>query len=360
MGQIGRGTLAIADIGGYTRYLTGVELEHSHDILADLISAVAQSKGTFRLAKLEGDAIFSYAPEGVVDGSHLMAAIDSSYFAFRERLRDIAAATTCECGACRLIPQLTLKYVVHHGEYVEHEVMGNRELVGSDVIMVHRLLKNDVVEKTHISSYALFSKHCIEHFDMEPAGLGMLQTMQSYDDVGVVESYVVDMDARWADREADNRVFVTENEAWVTVSFDLPAPPDVIWDVITSPKRLEWMSGVVEFKQQNPAGVRGVGTTNHCVHGKSVTIEHILDWKPYDYFTNRSILGKSGQMLFTWELAPIDENNTRLIVRAIGEGGRLRQRMLRMMAKMMKGKFEEMGPEIENFLGARKGPELVT
>jgi hypothetical protein len=31
------GCLVLADIGGYTAYLAGVELEHSHDILADLL-----------------------------------------------------------------------------------------------------------------------------------------------------------------------------------------------------------------------------------------------------------------------------------------------------------------------------------
>ena len=360
MTEVARGTLVIADIGGYTKYLTGVELEHSHDILGDLISVVAQSKGTFTLAKLEGDAIFSYAPEGAVDGSQLMAAIDSSYFAFRERLRDIAAATTCPCGACRLIPDLSLKYVVHHGEYVVHEVMGNKELVGPDVILVHRLLKNDVVELTDIKSYALISKHCMDHFALEPGPLAMVTSKQCYDDVGDVDGFVVDMDARWSTKEAEQRVVVTEEESWVTTVCDLSASQDVVWDVITGPKRLEWMKGVQDFKQQNPGGVRGVGTTNHCVHGKSVVVEHILDWKPYDYFTTRSIQGKAGVLLFTWRLAPLDEDRTRLTVTVIGDNTGFRQRMMKMAMKMMKKKLDEMGPEIEEYLASlRAENELV-
>jgi hypothetical protein len=35
--SVRQGCLALADIGGYTAYLAGVELEHSHDILADLL-----------------------------------------------------------------------------------------------------------------------------------------------------------------------------------------------------------------------------------------------------------------------------------------------------------------------------------
>lgn len=38
----------------------------------------------------------------------LLDAIDQTYFAFRSRLRDIRQATTCDCNACRLIPNLDL------------------------------------------------------------------------------------------------------------------------------------------------------------------------------------------------------------------------------------------------------------
>lgn len=37
------GLLLIADVSGYTAYLSDVELEHSHDILADLVGAVAEA-----------------------------------------------------------------------------------------------------------------------------------------------------------------------------------------------------------------------------------------------------------------------------------------------------------------------------
>jgi hypothetical protein len=39
-----RGCLLLADLSGYTRYLTGVELEHSHDVLADLLGVVAPAR----------------------------------------------------------------------------------------------------------------------------------------------------------------------------------------------------------------------------------------------------------------------------------------------------------------------------
>ena len=52
----------IADISGYTGHLADVELDHAQDILADLIGAVVTAlRPNFRLAKLEGDAAFTFA-----------------------------------------------------------------------------------------------------------------------------------------------------------------------------------------------------------------------------------------------------------------------------------------------------------
>ena len=39
---------------------------------------------------------------------------------------------------------LDVKFVGHHGEFVRQKMSGREELAGKDVILVHRLLKNDV------------------------------------------------------------------------------------------------------------------------------------------------------------------------------------------------------------------------
>src|SRR5438477_1516758 len=153
----------IADISGYTGYLADVELDHAQDILADLVGAVVTAlRPNFRLAKLEGDAAFMYMTAEKVDGSMLLDTIEHCYFGFRRRRRDVRQATACECNACVRIPDLNLKFVVHHGQAIRQKVAGRDELLGSDVIVVHRLLKNDVVERLGIDAYALITENCIE------------------------------------------------------------------------------------------------------------------------------------------------------------------------------------------------------
>jgi hypothetical protein len=62
-----------------------------------------------------------------------------------------------------------------------------------------------------------------------------------------------------------------------------------VWEYLTSPaKRILYQFGATRIDQANPDGRRGPGTTTHCVHGDSATVyEEILDWRPFDYFTER-------------------------------------------------------------------------
>ncbi len=160
----------IADISGYTGYLATVELDHAEDVLSDLLGVIVSAlRPFFRLSRIEGDAAFMYATVEEIDGSMLLDMIERCYFGFRRRQRDIRQATTCTCNACRQIPDLDLKFVVHHGPALVQKVAGSRELLGMGAIVIHRLLKNEVVEQLGVSAYALISQDCIDASDIDPA-----------------------------------------------------------------------------------------------------------------------------------------------------------------------------------------------
>ncbi len=323
MATVERGCLVIADIAGYTKYLAGVELEHSQDILADLITTVvSQMRGLLHLAKLEGDAVFCYAHDEDTDGSMLLAMVQSCYNAFAKRLQVIDRHTTCECNACRLIPTLNLKFLIHHGEYAIHEIAGSRELVGRDVIVAHRLLKNSVTPATGVHGYAMVTEPCVRHFGIDPAALGLTAHTEVYEDVGEIRGYVMDLEAQWKADQERRAVYVGPADGVTLIEFELPAPPAIVWDYITTPaKRAMWQAGTLRVDEETQAGVRGVGTKNHCVHGEFIIEEEVLDWKPFRYYTDRSVF-PVGTALFTAELAASpDGRRTKVTFRAQAEGG---------------------------------------
>ncbi|OGO52756.1 MAG: hypothetical protein A2Z32_03940 [Chloroflexi bacterium RBG_16_69_14] len=301
----------IADISGYTGYLADVELDHAQDILADLVGAVVTSlRPSFRLAKLEGDAAFTFMPGETVDGSMLLDTIERCYFAFRRRRRDVRQATSCGCNACVRIPDLDLKFVVHHGPAIVQKVAGRQELLGSDVIVAHRLLKNDVVEQLGMSAYALISQRCIDASDIDPAALGMRPHTETYDRIGDVPAWAHDLERRWQEEEARARVFVRPEESTLTVSVPTTVPPQLAWEFLTRPgQRMTWQPWVTEVAIRGATGGRrGVGSANHCRHGADAVIEEILDWRPYDYVTDRTILDTPTgpvKVLHTIELEPV-------------------------------------------------------
>ena len=137
--------LLIADIGGYTRYMNWnrLHLTHAQLTVAQLLESVIDAGKGLKLAKLEGDAAFFWAPDGnakVLVGDRL-SGMRQSFLARRERLKkDIA----CDCASCKQLDNLSLKFVAHQGEVAEQKVKRNVELAGVDVILVHRMLKNDV------------------------------------------------------------------------------------------------------------------------------------------------------------------------------------------------------------------------
>ncbi len=281
----------IADISGYTSFLAGVELDHAHDIIADVMDTVVRClRPPFRLAKFEGDAAFFYAVTDKVDGSLLQDAIESAYFAFRKRLRNIKQATSCECNACRNMQNLDLKFVSHHGEFIKHRMAGREELAGRDVIVIHRLLKNAVNERLGGHAYALFSDSCIQAMGIDPITQGLVEHRESIDIIGDVKCWVRDLEEAWEKESDRERNEVTRDKAAMVIEFDIAAPRPIVWEYFILPGQRPKWRGADEVREMSKSGRRGVGTVNHCMHGPHAIIEEVIDWRPFDYLTLTTLL----------------------------------------------------------------------
>src|ERR1700722_19507316 len=142
---IRRAVLLIADIGGYTKYMAWnrTHLAHAQQTVAQLLESVIDAGKGLKLAKLEGDAAFFWAPDGNANAlvCDRLWRMRESFLARRQRIKaDIA----CECASCAQLDSLSLKFVAHEGEVAEQRVKRHLELAGVDVILVHRMLKNQV------------------------------------------------------------------------------------------------------------------------------------------------------------------------------------------------------------------------
>ena len=140
-----QGFLIISDITGYSKYVNESELEHARDSLTALLNIlIDHTQSPLVLSKLEGDAVFSYAPSGgFLQGQTLLDMIESTYASFRKALELMVINTSCTCNACRNLPNLDLKFFVHFGSFMIQKLGNYNELVGNDVNLgeCHRVLR---------------------------------------------------------------------------------------------------------------------------------------------------------------------------------------------------------------------------
>ena len=308
----------IADISGYTGFLAGVELDHAHDIIVDLMDTVVRGlRPPFRIAKFEGDAVFVYALTEKVDGSLLQDAVEASYFAFRRRLRTIKQATSCECNACRQMQTLDLKFVCHHGEFISHRMSGREELAGRDVILVHRLLKNAVNERLGGHAYTLYSQACVEAMGVDPATQGLVEHRESIDIIGDVTCWVRDLEDAWTRENERQRHEVTRDKAATVLEFEIAAARPVVWEYFVMPDLRPKWRGADEVREATAGGRRGIGTTNHCMHGAHAIIEEVIDWRPFDYLTLTTLLPMPGapKVLMSYAFVDRPDGGTRVEIR---------------------------------------------
>ena len=178
-----QGYLVLADISGYTAFLTGTELEHAQAIIHELTTLIRERLAPpLRFVKLEGDAVFCYTDEAAFpDGERLVELLEACYFDFSNRLDNMVRGTTCRCNACASMNTLGLKFIAHFGMYVLQASNGVDDLAGPDVILVHRLLKNTISEGLGVEAYAFFTDSCLKRM---PASFVLARHAETYDSFG--------------------------------------------------------------------------------------------------------------------------------------------------------------------------------
>ena len=313
-----KGFFIITDISGYTEYLTESELDHAHEILQSLFDAqLKHIKFPLKISGFRGDAIFMYTPEACfINPQSFVETLENLYVVFLETLQQMQFNTTCPCRACRNIHKLDLKMCVHYGEYIVQKLGDREELLGADVIVPHRMLKNHVIEQTGVTAYALFSEAAANALRLSELSQPLIQHTETYEHLGEVKMQVFDLRSVWENNQEKNRRAISKEEAWIHYEVDLPYPPPIIWEYLSVPS-LEARVLDLDFAERTDAlgGRIQKDADFHCAHGDAHFYAKIIDWKPFDYYTFLQRAEPFGNIeyLQTRRLIPL-ENGTRLVL----------------------------------------------
>src|ERR1051326_1613851 len=320
--KIRTGFFIIADISGYTSFLTETELEHAQEIIEEIIRLLLDHiQPPLKIVQLEGDAVFYYVPEEMLpEPERLLDHIEACYCDFVSHIHYARRLTHCGCRACSSMQTLDHKFLVHYGEYIVQNVPGTPDgVAGRDIILLHRLLKNSVTEKTGLRGYALLTNACLDRIGRP---LSITLHCEIFEHIGEVQCGLYDLHACENRMRDVKRVYLETKDADYIYERILAASPELLWSFIIDPERRKQYQTIKELKPvPNSSGRMGVGAEFHCDHGAFTRVTQMLDWRPFHYMTNTTVQSfhklplKSPKSMVTFEFIPLDSCHTKISFR---------------------------------------------
>jgi len=281
------GYFLIADITGYTQYLSASELDHAQQTLTALLNLLIQhTKPPLVISRLAGDAVISYAlRDGFLEPQVFVEVIEDTYVSFRRLLELMVRNTTCPCNACRNIGSLDLKFFVHYGEFAVQKLDAHDELVGSDVNMLHRLTKNHVTEATGLKAYTLYTQAAFDQLGLTNELVQFASLEESYEHLPPVRIFVQDMHPIWnSKRDGLQARIAPENELY-RLEIEIAAPREAVWAYFVQPEHFNVLLGGDRTAiVQRKGGRVAAGSIYQCFHGDSYITNTVVGWHPFEDF----------------------------------------------------------------------------
>lgn len=278
------GYFLIADITGYTQYLSESELDHAQQTLTALLNLlIRHTQPPLIISRLAGDAVISYGlRDSFMQGQTFSEAIEDTYVDFRRAIERMVRNTTCQCNACRNIGSLDLKFFVHYGEFSVQKLDAHDELVGSDVILIHRLLKNHVTEQLGLRAYTLYTDVALRQLGLKPEELGFAAHEERYENFAPTMTWVQDMHPLWEAKRDLVQVTIPPERELFAVSAVIGIGREQMWDYLIQPEHYNVLLGATKVEiGGRKGGLVATGSVFQCYHGDAIVPLTVLDWQPF-------------------------------------------------------------------------------
>ncbi len=141
--------LFIPDISGFTRFMHENGVRYSRNLIADLLEIIIEANIiNMELCEIQGDAILFYKLGTPPTVDEIVSQCKQIFLDFQNYLKIMDRGALV--GAQLAENPLTLKIVVHYGRISITQIRDYTKLMGTDVIVAHRLLKNSIVGAEYV------------------------------------------------------------------------------------------------------------------------------------------------------------------------------------------------------------------
>ena len=138
--------ICIPDISGFTQFMSESEFELSSKIISSLLNKIIYSNEIgLKISEIEGDAVLFFKRGDLPEFSDLIAQCKYFHSEFYAQLDILRERYGKSPGGDKIPKVLGLKIILHYGKEIGMVPVGNHiKLMGEDVIVAHRLLKNNI------------------------------------------------------------------------------------------------------------------------------------------------------------------------------------------------------------------------
>lgn len=155
----------IPDMNGFTSYMSKTDIRISKKVIPALLETIISANElSLSLAEIQGDAVMFYRIGEPPSPRELVAQSKHIFLSFSNKLEELSREFT---DTPISIPEsLGIKIISHYGKIGLTKIRGHIKLIGKDVIIAHRLLKNS----TRADEYLLMTEQYTTKFSQEELG----------------------------------------------------------------------------------------------------------------------------------------------------------------------------------------------
>jgi len=259
--------LFIPDISGFTKFVNDTEVEHSGHIIRELLEIIINSNDLeLQVNEIEGDAVLFFRVGTPPDAARIAGQVRKMFMAFHKYLREIEALRICQCGACTTAINLTLKFILHFGDISVSNIGGYQKLLGRDIIIAHRLMKNSAPDSEYLlithNMISMLEKASLEKaFNWAPINHGYTE----YKHIGKIHYGYVLLTPLRSEVQADTlNTRVEKFPDPIVAEIFVAAPVRLIYETIVDlGKRPLWTEGLktIDFNRND---ILRIGSRHIC------------------------------------------------------------------------------------------------
>jgi len=274
MGNTNHSFLFIPDISGFTEFEKQTEINHSRHIISELQELIIDSDQLgMTVAEIEGDAVIFCKSDSVPSLAGILQQAEEMFLKFHTHLKRYENERICQCGACRNVANLSLKIIAHASKIESISVEGSEKPYEQEVILVHKLLKNQIKS----NEYLLMTKQLFENSDelesiSEKDWVLVNSGRSVYEDLGTVDYKFIPFKSLRDRVVTPAKVeYPEKSENPISKRIFIDCDVDTAYEVISNfDFRSDWNKKIKDIKYEKNK-INRIGTNHVCMlkQGKS-------------------------------------------------------------------------------------------